>query len=134
VQADYDHAVARLEQEPDSDGRQGAWAAGRFLSIDEAAAAAQMLQPETLRTPVSPLPMGDVGERSSSAVGLAANLTRREREVLGLLCQRLTDPEIAAQLFLSPRTVEKHVGNILGKLGAASRREAAAMAVRADLA
>jgi non-specific serine/threonine protein kinase len=134
VQADYDHAVARLEQEPDSDGLQGAWAAGRFLSIDEAAAAAQMLQPETLRTPVSPLPMGDVGERSSSAVGLAANLTRREREVLGLLCQRLTDPEIAAQLFLSPRTVEKHVGNILGKLGAASRREAAAMAVRADLA
>jgi predicted ATPase/DNA-binding CsgD family transcriptional regulator len=60
-------------------------------------------------------------------------LTRREREVLGLLCQRLTDPEIAERLFLSPRTASKHVGNILGKLGVSSRREAAAFAARHSL-
>jgi non-specific serine/threonine protein kinase len=58
------------------------------------------------------------------------DLTRREREILALLCQRLTDPEIADQLFLSPRTVEKHVGNILSKLSVGSRREAAAFAAR----
>ena len=55
-------------------------------------------------------------------------LTFREQEVLVLLCQRLTDAEIAQRLFLSPRTASRHVGAILGKLGAANRREAAAIA------
>jgi DNA-binding NarL/FixJ family response regulator len=63
----------------------------------------------------------------------AYDLTRREREILGLLAQRLTDPEIAAQLFISPKTTGKHVSNILGKLGASNRREAAAIAVRDGL-
>ena len=57
-------------------------------------------------------------------------LTRREREVLTLLCQRLTDPEIAARLFISPRTASFHVASVLGKLGAANRREAAGFAAR----
>ncbi len=61
------------------------------------------------------------------------DLTRREREVLALLCQRLTDPEIAARLFISPRTASSHVANVLGKLGAANRREAAGIAVRTHL-
>ena len=60
-------------------------------------------------------------------------LTRREQEILALLCQRLTDPEIAERLFISLRTVNHHVANILGKLGAANRREAAALAARAGL-
>ncbi|MCD6033226.1 MAG: Bacterial regulatory protein luxR family [Thermomicrobiales bacterium] len=51
----------------------------------------------------------------------------------GLACQRLTDREIAAQLFVSVRTVEGHVTQILGKLGVASRREAAALAARLTL-
>jgi predicted ATPase/DNA-binding CsgD family transcriptional regulator len=61
------------------------------------------------------------------------DLTRREREVLTMICQRLTDREIAERLFLSPRTVETHSSNILGKLGAANRREAAALAARLAL-
>ncbi len=60
-------------------------------------------------------------------------LTFREQGVLMLLCQRLTDAEIAQRLFLSPRTASRHVGSILSKLGAANRREAAALAVRHHL-
>src|SRR3954451_21457434 len=55
------------------------------------------------------------------------SLTRREREVLALLCQRLTDAEIANVLSISPRTVECHVTRILGKLQARNRRDAAAL-------
>jgi DNA-binding CsgD family transcriptional regulator len=57
-------------------------------------------------------------------------LTPREREVLALLCQRFTDLEIAERLFISPRTASTHVGRVIGKLGAANRREAAAIAAR----
>jgi DNA-binding CsgD family transcriptional regulator len=60
-------------------------------------------------------------------------LTRREEDVLALLCQRLTDPEIAERLFISPKTAGHHVSNILAKLGAANRREAAAIAARRGL-
>src|SRR5215213_2100874 len=57
-----------------------------------------------------------------------AGLTEREVEVLRLLAQRQTDKEIAAALFLGPRTVQSHVAHILNKLGVANRREAASRA------
>jgi DNA-binding CsgD family transcriptional regulator len=50
-----------------------------------------------------------------------------------MLCQRLTDQEIAERLCISRRTSSAHVANILGKLGAANRREAAAVAARLGL-
>ena len=57
-------------------------------------------------------------------------LTAREREVLALLVEGLSNQQIAVRLFLSKRTVEHHVGNIFTKLGVATRAEALAYAVR----
>jgi len=58
----------------------------------------------------------------------ALGLTERERDVLRLVAAGRSNKEIAAELFISPKTVSVHVSNILGKLGAASRGEAAAQA------
>lgn len=57
-------------------------------------------------------------------------LTRRETDVLELLGHGLTNTEIGGRLFISPKTVEHHVGRILAKLGLRTRAEAAAYAVR----
>jgi ATP/maltotriose-dependent transcriptional regulator MalT len=60
-------------------------------------------------------------------------LTRRELDVLRLVADGLSDPEIAARLVLSEHTVHRHVANIRGKLGQSSRAAAAAYAARAGL-
>lgn len=57
-------------------------------------------------------------------------LSRREREVLALLGQGLTNAEIAARLYISTKTAGNHVSNVLSKLHLRSRTEAAAYAVR----
>jgi DNA-binding CsgD family transcriptional regulator len=62
--------------------------------------------------------------------GNPANLTPREVEVLELLAAGLRNSEIAARLFISPKTVAHHVSTILGKLGVRNRAEAALAAGR----
>jgi len=67
---------------------------------------------------------------ATDAEGLAA-LTERELQVAGLVVDRNTNPEIAAELFLSLKTVETHLRNIFRKLGVSSRVELARAVERA---
>ena len=60
-------------------------------------------------------------------------LTRRQREVLSLIAQGLSDQEIATRLFLSEHTVHRHVANVLTRLGVSSRAAAVATALRAKV-
>lgn len=83
--------------------------------------AARTPRPSQAPTPVTAIP------------SMVEKLTPRERDVLPLLGQRLSDAEIADQLFIGVRTAEFHVANIMGKLGATSRREAIATAARMGL-
>jgi DNA-binding CsgD family transcriptional regulator len=91
--------------------------AGRMSSLEEAVAAAFAVldrAPSAGRTP-----------------GIA--LSAREREVLACIMEGLHDREIAERLCISPRTVQSHVLAILNKLGARSRPEAVAIALRSNL-
>jgi predicted ATPase/DNA-binding CsgD family transcriptional regulator len=100
----------------------------RAVAITSAHTAA----PDVLSSDRSLSPPGGTTPHAPSPQ-VPSDLTFREQEVLALLCQRLTDAEIAARLFISAKTVGKHVSNILGKLGTSNRREAAAIAVRRAL-
>jgi DNA-binding CsgD family transcriptional regulator len=55
--------------------------------------------------------------------GKLADLTAQEAQVADLARERLTNPEIAAQMFISPRTVEWHLGHVFSKLGITSRKD-----------
>ncbi|MGC4189967.1 MAG: LuxR C-terminal-related transcriptional regulator [Thermomicrobiales bacterium] len=67
--------------------------------------------------------------RDAVPVGILEHgLTPRESEILRLIAGRMSDREIGEALFISPRTVSRHVASILAKLGVHSRREAAAIA------
>jgi len=100
-----------------------AWAGGRSMPTDrmleEALAFAEGRGSEMTSPGQPPVSLKD-----------RHGLTKRELEVLTLLCQHWTAPEIAGHLFLSARTVEIHVANLYNKLGVANRREALATAAR----
>ena len=63
-----------------------------------------------------------------------ASLTERELELARLVVDRKTNPEIAAELFLSQKTVETHLRNIFRKVGVANRVELARAVEQADRA
>lgn len=59
-------------------------------------------------------------------------LTKREREILGLLAEGMSGAQIAAKLVLSPETVRTHVRNAMAKLGASTRSQAVALALQSQ--
>jgi len=73
------------------------------------------------------------GTPGSSAAG-PGSLTPRELEVVALLAEGLSNADLAARLFISPKTAAVHVSNVLAKLGMASRTEVAAWAIREGVA
>lgn len=75
--------------------------------------------------------LGDTGRSRPRSNGV---LTTRQAEVLDLLAEGLSNSQIAERLFISPRTAEHHVSNILAALGLSSRAEAAAFVHRRSLA
>jgi len=102
----------------------------------QAAHAADALGARPLRRALDDLArrarIGTAPDQPDGAV--LASLTSREREVLRLIAAGRSNREIASVLFIAPKTASVHVSNILGKLGAASRTEAAAIAHREGLA
>jgi DNA-binding NarL/FixJ family response regulator len=60
------------------------------------------------------------------------DLTARERDVALLVARGLSNRQIADELFIGERTVETHVGNVLGKLGFSSRTQIATWVVDSD--
>lgn len=81
-----------------------------------------------------PLELVNAAMRSPPLPGREADLSRllttREREVVELVAQGLTNKEIARELAISPATVKVHVERIIGKLGVADRTQAAVLATR----
>jgi DNA-binding NarL/FixJ family response regulator len=72
-------------------------------------------------------------DRKSPKDELAEPLTEREKDVLSLLGQGMSNKDIGATLFITERTARTYVSNILGKLGLASRTQAALYAVEHKL-
>jgi DNA-binding NarL/FixJ family response regulator len=114
AEGDRNGAVAELTSASDAFGRCGAKRLGD--------ACARELRRLGVRIPRRALGPGE-GE------GMAG-LTRRELEIATLVGNGRMNREIAAQLFLSEKTVETHLRNIFGKLGVASRKEVAAAVER----
>ena len=75
----------------------------------------------------------NTGVTVRDVAGLPEQLSRREKEVLALLVERLTNREIGERLFISTATVKRHAHNIYEKLNVKSRREAVTKAVALGL-
>lgn len=137
--ADREASLSRARAELGEASFEATFSEGRAMSTERAIEYALALA----RPPTPVETTGAEGERRRGATlpgtlqttpeDGATSLTRREREILGMIAQGLSNPQIAARLVLSEHTVHRHVANILTKLGAHSRAAAVASAARQGL-
>jgi DNA-binding NarL/FixJ family response regulator len=129
----YEQAIALL-----------AAAEALYAARDRGAGRAQLLAARSLASDLGAAPLVSRADALArrAHVSLApeirqradpSRLTDREHEVLSLLAEGQTNPQIAQQLFLSPKTVGIHVSRVLEKLGAHTRGEAVAIGRRRGL-
>jgi predicted ATPase/DNA-binding CsgD family transcriptional regulator len=111
--ADYDASVTVLRNAMEDTDFDAGWIEGAAMSTDEAIAYA----------------LRGRGERKRPATGWAS-LTPTERDVVRLVGEGLANKDVAARLFVSPRTVETHLTHVYTKLGLASRVQLAQEAAR----
>lgn len=106
--------------------------------VEAAARGETTIKTSILHRAVRVIRSTEAGQQSRASTLLphhdGGDLTSRERSVLRLLVEGKTNKEIGAELFVSTSTAKKHVENILGKLGARDRTDAAAIAIRLGLA
>ena len=110
---DYGRSVAAVRSQLGEAQWEAAFAQGLAMSAEEAAEYA--LSKEVAHAVERPLTGGETG----------MPLTRREREVAALVAQGLSTRQIAQELVISERTVDKHVANLLKKLNLRSRNQVA---------
>jgi DNA-binding CsgD family transcriptional regulator len=103
-------------------------AADRIAATPLRAALSDLARRARLADRAAPEAAGAGRPGGAAARDPLAGLTERELEVLRLLATGQTNREIGAELFIAPKTASVHVSNILAKLGAGSRTEAAAIA------
>jgi DNA-binding CsgD family transcriptional regulator len=86
-----------------------------------------------LQTAGAPVPRRGRGNSPVPQELRGAGVTSRETDVLTLVGAGMSNVEIAGRLYLSPRTVETHIGRLLAKTGRADRAELVALAIRLEL-
>ncbi|WP_136313284.1 response regulator transcription factor [Actinomyces procaprae] len=99
---------------------------------EQAAAGPAVAAVDSVAMPVSSPIDAEPAERPGAGVGLlpGEKLTGRERDVLELVCRGLTNPEIAARLYIAESTVKTHVKALLGRTGCRNRVELVIHALR----
>lgn len=102
------------------------------VSVDDLAAAIRAAHAG--RSTLAPEAVQALVEPPGEGLSIGQDLTEREREVLALLVEGLSNPEIAERLTVTRATAKAHVSHILSKLGVSNRAEAVAVAVKHDLA
>lgn len=131
LEQERDRQTAATVREALGDERLGkALASGRKMAVGDAVREALAATTDNVvAASLTQAPQPHAGHRLAPASASGhAGLTRREREILELLGQGLSEREMADHLHIGTRTVEFHVANILSKLGAGNRREAVALA------
>jgi predicted ATPase/DNA-binding CsgD family transcriptional regulator len=112
------------------------WSEGRSLDLNEAIGLAEMALADTQPGSLPHSARGPVGvltPRQTDELPSVAGLTSREVEVLRLVARGQSNKEIAAQLVLSVRTIERHITNLYSKIDARGKADATAYAIRHGL-